>query len=382
MPDVISTINTTLMFDFNVEEYIQCSKTFEWYVGEGPLYWYRIYWKKPICAPNNCTPSITNCSITATDCDCTPPPPSCVSPNENPCTPSSLEIWHMMATSVAHLCARLNTECCNRQLDKVFWKVQRYGRPALCCDVDDHIKNNIPMTDEYIDVDFCECECVNWVDPCDCGDITVPCAADVPLNRCQVSADEMPPDIIPSMQMFGLLRKTADVLPGFVAENVEIIQANKQKIVARNGAALTSILACRHNLIHLEPLKQFLTRHKQTLGDLTLSYDSTADSWQNTTHFVGVNEKWTIFIKWACIEVAKHTYEWNLMLLVSRVESGVRRETKLILSFMDSDLFKFTLDLPSKSIVKGGNVLKQQVIQDDIGLFRGAKTLDFSIERQ
>src|SRR5688572_11981887 len=114
-----ASINISRTFAFNVEEYISTSKTFEWWVGEGPLYWWKIEWKKPICPPQQCVPSGTDCSIIPSNCGvCTPasdgPVPLCpegvvADPKygmDLNCFCDGCEIWHMLATSIQDLCAR------------------------------------------------------------------------------------------------------------------------------------------------------------------------------------------------------------------------------------------------------------------------------------
>lgn len=374
-PSVISTISMTRAFEFNVEEYLQCSRTFEWWVGEGPLYWYRIEWKDPICQPNECGSGST-CSISPTECECTPPPASCTSPNSDPCVCTQCQVWTVLATSVEHLCARLNTECCQRPpKGKVFKKIQKWDRPALCCDVQKFIMSNIPMTDQYIDVDFCECECVSWVDPCDCGDIEVPCDHDVPSSPCTAST-------ISSMGFFGMAQMPLSIMAGFTTEQIKIMQPQVDNIITRcDCAPLPSTLEMKHNLTTATMLKEFLSRHKLKMGgDMELNYNKHSDTWQNTQHLIGTNEQWKILTEWSCIEEASGRV-WRMHMLTTREQGGKCQKTKVLLNFgqhgtTDSKKMfgmNFSLNTKTHTIASKRPVaLVSKVIQDEIGMFRGA----------
>lgn len=120
---IISFISIVRIFEWNVLSTIQVSKIFEWDVGEGPLYWFQVE-SFPI---SNC-PSITG-GVT--------------------------EVRTVAATSVEHLCDRLQSMGYNRRIKSV----KKWTRPALLCDI-----SNISMCNDLVTVDFCVSECANFTD--------------------------------------------------------------------------------------------------------------------------------------------------------------------------------------------------------------------------
>lgn len=238
-----SIITISKTFAWNVQQSLQISKTFTWEVGDGPLYWYKIVWKNPVCPPNECG-DYESCEIVPTECDCSPV-----------ATQSDyIEVWHMQATSIAHLCERIQTELCYRRpLGKVFDKVYRYDRPVLCCDVDRFIQDGISITDTYIEVDPCDCACISYVDPCDCGDIHTPC-------------DE---SLVPSaINLFSVPTPHLYLIDGFGTEEITIAQPQIDSIITKDGF-IPSKLKINHNL--KTPIKEIF-------------YNKSSQSWQNTAH--------------------------------------------------------------------------------------------------
>jgi hypothetical protein len=371
---IIDFVNMSYTFEFHVEEYIQCSKTFEWFVGDGPLYWYRIEWKNPKCPPRSCDPEATTCSVTPTTCtEC--------NQAQDTCTCGTGEVWHVLATSMQHLCVRLNTECCMRPpKGKVFKKVQKYDRPALCCDVDRFIEEQKEMTDQYIDVNFCECGCVSWVDPCDCGDIYVPCDEDVPAAPClSVSSQE---STLSTIMLFGLPQMAAASHPGFAAESIKVMEPKLGVVPTKCECDLPSTLVLKHNLQQTAVLKEFLGRYKQNLGDVfELGYSKHNDCWQKIVHLAGGEEKWRVLTEWSCVaDVIPGKFGWKLNILVTKEKGGKSQKTKIVLQFApEFDKRKsfgvnFSLNTKSQTALSNRQpvLLRSRLIQDEIGLFKGS----------
>ena len=370
MPPSLPTINSgpptfSIVKDFswNIENYIQCSKTFEWRVGEGPLFWYRIEWKEPLCPPGDCNPTISECSFTPTpiNCDCTP----VVSSEE------IYEIWHMLATSVNDLCRRLNRECCNRFLSKkkVIKSVWQYDRPALCCDVEKYIASNISITDTYTAIDFCVCECVSWVDPCDCGTINQPCDDDVPYAPC--GSDSIS---IITQGMFGIPQIKIPTRPGFNVNDIQIMKPQLDFIITKCGI-FPSSLKLKHNLAQVSVLKEFILRNKLKLSEeFELVYSKDNDSWQKVIHLNGHDEKWTIVFTWSCSD------DIILDVNVNKQFVSKKQNTKIRFYFNSYDVLDgkkltkidFNYNTKTDKIMVGQSVdVKSKTIYDEIGLFRG-----------
>jgi len=376
-----TSLDISRSFAFNVEEYISTSKTFEWFVGEGPLFWWRIEWK-PInvnCPPNTCSgtsvPEISVCSITPTDCDCSPPS---FSGEQRNC-----EIWHMLATSINDLCARINKECCGRKPPGVFSKVYKYDRPALCCDVNKYLASGIPIKDKYVEVDFCVCECVNWVDPCDCGNIHVPCDEDTKRD-CSPSAIS---EIMSEIPLFGLPKIMVASKPGFDISGLQVMKPQVDVIMTKCGM-LPSNLKLKHNLGQCSVIKEFLARNQLKLQDqLDLVYGKTNDSWQKTIHFNGHNEKWTLLFEWACSnEFEAGNYNWKSQLHISRqIGTNKKQNTRILVGLSSHgtidgrNLFgvNYNYNTVTNKVTTIQPVhVKMKNMHDEIGLFRGNWTKD------
>ena len=128
---VLSLIEFSKIFEWNVEDTLELTQDFEWNAGEGPLFWWRVEFRPGACPPNVCSESISDCtfmgpaSLPCCDVEC--PPDNCIS--------TDTEIWNVLATSAEHVCERLTLENCNRKPKGFIKRLQRYQRPALCCDV-------------------------------------------------------------------------------------------------------------------------------------------------------------------------------------------------------------------------------------------------------
>ena len=378
MPPVITTnsgpttVDQTYNFEWNIEQYLQTPKLLTWNVGEGPLWWYKIEWKIPLCPPHDCTPSISVCEVLqpCPKCDEAPhippcPPGQCQicdGPTPAACPTENCEVWHVQATSVIDLCRRLNRECCNRFLykKKVFKKVYKYDRPALCCDVDMFIIKGIPMTDCYIEVDFCSCECVSWVDPCDCGYYITPCQDDVPFHPCT------PPSVLNQLST-GILwaMPPIETDPGFSMNNIAIMQPEEDIIETKFGM-VPSNLTLRHNLENASVLKEFLARNKVKVGDLDLVYSKASKAWQKVVHLKGHNEKWTLAFSWEQLADV-----WNLDININNGKLKTRIQTSYVPRgvFDAANLDYNTVN--NKVTLKQQAMIKKQMVHDEIGLFKG-----------
>ncbi len=339
----MAPVSITKTFRWNVEDDLNLEKTFSWKVGEGPLFWFRVEWKDPICPPRACEPSITECSVTETECDC--------SVTEAPS--STKLIWHVLATSVSHLCERLNTEPCLRVPEgMVFKTVEQYGTPALCCDIAAYKTADIFMDDGFVDVDFCECECVSWVDPCDCDDIHTPCDASTPSFSFAMMPQPMSK-------------------PGFKLENLAVTKPITKSIEV-NGIKLPSVIKMKHNLNRIEALSK--------LPDfITLTYNESSDAWQNTIHLNRSDEKWTVYADWQRVKSVK-TNDWKFNLYVSRIKHNSTDNTRLRIEFATYGLtegdkpfdISFTMNTKNNSVaVINSVVVKSQKLYDGINLFEG-----------
>lgn len=122
---VISVLSEVRVFEWNVLSTIQISHIFPWEVGDGPLYWFVVESE----IEYNC-PSLTQ---------------------------GYTDIQTIAATSVEHLCIRLQEMGYNKRIKSV----KRWTKPALFCD-----QINISMCNELEEVDFCVTECASFTN---CG---------------------------------------------------------------------------------------------------------------------------------------------------------------------------------------------------------------------
>lgn len=364
-----ATVNMSYVFIWNVEQYISASKTFAWQVGDGPLYWYRIEWVdlRSLCQPEGCA-GTASCTVVPKDCYddndnlCPPILPVCpadVPPDEN-CMVGNLEIWHVLATSLADLCHRLNTEACNPPpVGKVFRKIQKFDRPALCCDA-----ANSDAAGVYEDVDYCEaCECISYIDPCD-----PVCAGRLQSGACDTDTTA---SLITPQSMFGFSEISVPTKSGFSMADIKIMTPEVDSIVTNCGI-LSSNLKLKHNLNKASILKEFISRNKLNLEEeVVLAYIKASDSWQKVIHLNGHNEKWTIVFSWLCFGDG-----WKSDMNVTRQIDTKKQITKISTTFAQGKMARFGVDFDyntstNKVTIKQPMMVKSKTMHDEIGLFNG-----------
>lgn len=340
---VISLISCSRFFEFNVEAELVKTHLFQWYVGEGPLWWYRIEWKPRICEPNACSSEISTCTLVGPDPLCCDPLDDC---GIGGCKVVDVEVWHMLATSLNHLCDRIHQECCQRRPPGFFKRVQRYLRPALCCDVE-----KFGAVDEWVDVDFIDCICADLIDPCDMT-IFYPCST---ISYCDQDVATFP--VMAQEVKFQILAPVAPVVP---------------VVFNRFGGAMPSILKLTHNLANANELKSFLQETKQKLPD-TLSLVHNGNSWRQTYHL----EPWVFTFDLTSVDEAENNkYGWKLDISVTKKKAISR------LSFLlnsggvrnDKGEFDISFNYNTKSqvfLARSGIGLQSKNIFDNIGLFKG-----------
>ena len=338
----------TRRFAWNIENSVTNTMNFQYEVGEGPLYWFRIDWRMSTCPPNSCistTPSIIN---TAPNCpyeiidNCTISPPTCYAPPDpNSCHTPMTEVWHMLATSVEHLCERINQECCHRKPPGFMHRVQQYMRPALCCDLDTH-----SAVDEYVDVNFLKCECGNLVDP-SIADIAYPCY----INRCgihgpaytggpepPISAIKFGPDV------FAMSPMTTPII-------TPIKESPLIKNITGNFGKIPELIYCNHNLSDILKSNDF--------NNIKLFHQG--GSWRGSKSI----KNWKVSLDWTPINSG---YKININ--IDKVA-----KTKLLLT-VKSDVFKdgkFNVEFnynTTSGLTSKNSVLQSILIIDDIGLFK------------
>lgn len=379
-----ASISMSYIFAWNVEEYISVSKTFQWHVGEGPLFWYRIEWGNPInpdCLPATCTSGISVCSIVPPGCDCTPPPPPACPPGECQVC-EQCEVWYVLATSVADLCSRLNKECCNRNMyhKKIFKKIEKYDRPALCCDVAKYIENNIIIEDRYFNVNYFECECISWIDPCDPkwpgggGRFITPCDSDTPKNPCS-------PSTVSQFTVFGFTNPSVPTKPGFNMNDIKMMTPQVDEIITKCGI-LPSNLKLKHNLAKANHLKQFLARNKLKLQEeVDLVYSKSSNSWQNVVHLNGHDEKWTIVFSWLCSDDGDAgNFGWRSDIHISKTINSKKQNARIRAAFTShgmldgKNLFGVNFNYnttTNKVTARQPVIVKNKTMYDEIGMFSG-----------
>lgn len=352
----------SVQFQWNVEGYAAASMNFTYEIGEGPLYWYRVEWelsKAPCPISQTCmsmTPLITytenpNCPSEITP-NCTVMPSSCsetisnIKCNPGECIPSVIQIWHLLATSVEHLCYRINNECCQSKPKGFMTKVQKFDRPALCCDVE----NAENILDVYTDVDFInECQCGNLVHP---GLASI--IYDCNINNCGINGQAPSTSGGSSMMTMAMI---PDSIPVNTLQAFQLLapkQIELKTISNKFGKPIPELIYCNHNLNTFNFLKDVLKTSRTAL-----IYDKSRDHWRGTEN-VG---DWKILLEWAV------GYKFNL--IIDRNCKGKNFRTKLVLNVKDGGK---VIDFNAKSgILKSKGVVQSKIIEDTIGLLNELK---------
>jgi hypothetical protein len=366
-------------FQYNVEAFVTNIQNFTFYVGEGPLYWYRIDWYPSICSnqtPASFTPTISyievncpyeiidNCIVLPPDCPCTPP----CSPGS--CFNQDIEVWHMMATSVNHLCERINQECCHRKPRGFMRRVRQYLRPALCCDVPYPTPDTI---DHYVDVNFILCDCGNLVDPC-IQRFVYP----QDINRCGIHGPVyVGPDPIPASNI--TLSDDIFAMPiSRLANEVDTTAVEAKPIAPKGiinkfGPSIPEILYCTHSLDSLSMFKDFLKRNNYKL-DINFIYNSDYKSWFANKYLKSGGEEWRFTLEWSPLQ--ETGFKFNLF-VDKKINKSLKSKLFLNIKIDNFVNVKNQFDLDFKfntktSILTSGkhSVLQSKVLLDDIGIFK------------
>lgn len=379
IPSVNEPFEETRRFKWNVENFVHKKMNFSYYVGEGPLYWYRIDWYDSHCSPNPCleiAPTISyiapncpyeiieNCIILPPSCDCIQP---CV-PGE--CISTTHEVWHMLATSVIHLCERINQECCHRKPPGFMRRVRQYMRPALCCDVE----KRGPGSDEYVDVDFLKCECGNLVDPC-IAVIIYPCH----VNRCgihgpafsggpvpPISVIKMAPDLLGHMPL-PIVQEQVSAMPMAVEIVPPKTAQPTSRIINKFGPSIPEHIHLKHNLYETDIFKDFLRLHKTKFDSMDLFYNKEYNAWHGSKNL----KDWKVNFEWAPLENAGY----KINILVDRI-TGKSTRSKLSLVVKsdaftnDKGNFELLCNYDSRTGTTTSGLLQSKIVKDDIGLFK------------
>ena len=308
---------STKTFSWSVLQSLQSEQEFSWYVGDGPLYWYRVTWKEP--------------------------QENCGGPQA-----SKSEMWHVMATSTEHLCIRLK-ETCGRNANKYLKKIEYYDRPVLCCDVDNYNALEIPITDEYIDVpDFCNCDCLSLCDPCDCD---IFCGSFELVDK--------------SMKIEKNFSFTMD-LDKDLDKKPKIYKSTENEIITKCNCSLPAAIMLHNNIFNLNLLKDFLTRNKLTLSDkVNLLYNKSSDSWANVIHLQGHEDRWQIRSELLCDKL------WKFNMQISNKD----KKSNISVSMLDNEAFRtkglhFDYNFKNKHVdVKHPSLLQSKTVNDEIGIF-------------
>jgi hypothetical protein len=378
----ISIINEgfeeTRQFSWNVENVVHKKMSFSYYVGEGPLYWYRIDWYPSRCPPNPCleieptieyiAPNcpyeiIENCIILPPACDCFIP----CEPGE--CISQTVEIWHMLATSVTHLCERINQECCHRKPPGYMRRVRQYMRPALCCDVE----KRGPGNDDYVDVDFLKCECGNLVDPC-IAVIVYPCH----INRCgihgpafdggpvpPISTIKMAPDLLGHMPK-AIMQEEVSAMPLSIQMVPPKEMAPINRIVNKFGPSIPEKINVKHNLNELGLFKDFLGMNKIKFDNLDLFYNKEYNLWHGSKTF----KDWKVSLDWTPMENIGYKLSVGIDKKNTRTKLSLSVKTDTFTN--DKGLFEVVCNYDARTGLLNSrkSVLQSKVVKDDIGVFR------------
>lgn len=341
-------------FSWNIEKLVSKTMSFTYYIGEGPLYWFRIEWAPvgPDCitypcqeivptisyiAPNCPYEIVENCIIMGPTCDCTIP----CEPGE--CVSTTKEIWHMLATSVTHLCERINQECCNSKPTGRMISVKQYMRPALCCDV-----AKFGAEDEYVEVDFLNCECGNLIHPC-IGTIIYPCH----INRCgifgpaydggpvpPISEIKMAPDILGHMP---IAIQSVSTQP-----ELQIVAPKQPKNLIKYGTSIPEIIHCTYNK-----------------NKLDLFYNKETNSWYGSHIFKDLK----IAIEWMPLQNYNKNYKVNLSLekkgKKSKISLSIKNDT-----FLEKNNFQIKFNCNLSNLHSNKLILNSKVIADGLNVFK------------
>jgi hypothetical protein len=376
-PAASESIEESMDFQWNVEAKVAKTMSFSYFLGEGPLYWFRIDWHPsdcsttcvsttPVISTTNCQYDINqSCLILPPTCSCTP---SCI---PGTCISTTTEVWHMMATSVEHLCERINTECCQSKPKGYIRRVRQYMRPALCCDVD---KNK--GKDEYKDVNFINCECGNLVDPC-IARIIYPCD----INQCgihgAIATSPTPSAANLTLNILGHMPTVLSMGVSAMPISALTIVPPKEKIkvedyVSRTGVSIPFNINCINNM----------ELDKAKVGPINLYYNKTFKSWTGSK----IVNDWKVNMEWMLVEQGEVGYKLNLLFdkklgnksLKSRMNFIFKN--KLVNSKND---FEINLELNNKySVINSDTVLLSKIVNDDIGVFgKLGKNLKLSFKK-
>lgn len=389
---VTTSVTEEIRFEWNVAGSVLASMSFPYNVGEGPLYWYRIDWYPKLCSdqtPAPLSPTISyieptcpyeiieNCIILPPDCPCDPP---CT---PGPCISREIEVWHMMATSVRHLCERINQECCHRKPPGVMRRVQQYMRPTLCCDV----PYPAGSIDNYVDVNFILCECGNLVDPC-IQRFVYP----EHINKCGIHGPAYTnPDPNPlafTDNIFGTpinMFKSVDTTGKEITLVPPVKEVVIDKIVNRFGPFISEKLYCNHNLKDLPIFKDFLKRNNKIFEFSELFYDSNYNSWQSSTSFFGPDEQWRFNIAWSLNdETEKSSSGFKFDLNIERKARNLVSKSKVLLNVkLDTypkEKFALNFDFDTRLQILSDMQLQFKLFNDKIGVFKDNFVLKINIE--
>jgi len=229
-----------------------------------------------------------------------------------------------------------------------------------------YILNGIPITDQYIEVDFCECECVSWVDPCDCGWFVTPCQDDVPFQPCT------PPSVLAQLStgiLYGLPKIEVNTKPGFNMNDIAIMKPQVDSVATKFGV-IPSTLKLGHNLAKASVLKEFLSRNKLKLNEeMDLVYSKTSNSWQKVVHLNGHDEKWTLVFSLAVSDL------WKFDVHIVKEAGGRKYNTRVMAGYVPKGTFdginvNYNTNANKMSLKQNG-MIKNQTMKDEIGLFHG-----------
>jgi len=358
---ILSVIQCVRTFEWNVEADLTKTKDFLWCVGEGPLFWWRVELTPGICTPNVCGASI--CSFIGPVSECCPapcPPPDCISIDR--------EIRHVMATSLEHLCERLNGEDCGQTKPKGFIRsVRKYLKPVLCCDG--------PGTDEFIDVDFIDCCCASLIDPCIMS-IIFPCETPIPLPcpgpGCAAGISAVPFAVRDDLGPY--------TVAGFSRSKFEVLHPQTKTVWTRFGGPMPKLLKLKHNFSNVNVLKDFLKRNNLEIPDkISLAYRKNSNSWANSLQLDGKKEDWHLVFNCTPLEEEDGEFGWSVSFNLTRALGGRKKLSKVILSFVTNGFrdsknqfeLNFSLNTFTKALVSPANInVYSKVIYDEIGIFK------------
>ena len=346
---IISVIDFSKIFEWNVEDTLELTQDFEWNAGEGPLFWWRVEFRSGACPPNVCSEGISDCTFMGPldDICCAPiecPPDNCIS--------TDTEIWNILATSAEHVCERLTLEKCNRKPSGFIKKLQRYQRPALCCDVEKFISDGVEIVDEFEDVDFLICECASFIDPCE-QMIEFPC----PPSQ----------EVVSSIFCAPIL---TDLGSGFAAETFNAIEPKSFSF----GKSIPELLTLEHNLSKLNLFDSFLIRNNLSIDPkIKLFYNKDLDSWQNTINLKGKEETWKLIFDASCLGEGNE-FTWKINLHISKTP---KLNSRVMVHFTTNDPkasgFVTNININTKTgSLTGSSLLgvHSKLIHDGIGVFK------------